>query len=174
MNLDVPTHAALVERAAAWLRSKQNCTIVFAEMVTYASATPDAIGWSNGLSRLIEVKVSRADFHADRKKLFHTHPDCAMGQRRWYMVPAGLVRAEEVPPEWGLVYVNGRKCTVVVDSPCRELGQLARTHEAIMLASAIRRLTLGTKLNQGTGRWETLTARMDREAAMWNGDGDGI
>jgi len=160
------THAPLVERAAAWLRSKQNCTIVFAEMVTYAPSTPDAIGWASGFSRLVEVKVSRGDFFRDRKKVAHRRPESGMGRRRWYMTPAGLVRAEEIPPGWGLVYVDGQKCVVVVEAPSRELEQLEHVHEARILASAIRRLTTGTKLNQKTGRWvEKPSKQAQRNAA---------
>lgn len=149
------THAELVERAATWLRSKQDCTIVFTEMVTYAPATPDAIGWASGWSRLIEVKISRSDFFRDRFKSYHQRPESGMGRRRWYMTPAGLVRAEEVPPGWGLIHVNGQKCTVVVEAPDRELEQMEHVHEARILTSAIRRLTKGAKLHQKTGQWGT-------------------
>lgn len=157
-------HAVLVERAAAWLRSKQNCTIVFTEMVTYAPSTPDALGWSSGLSRLIEVKISRADFFRDRLKPSHQRPEGGMGRRRWYMTPAGLVRAEEVPPGWGLVHVDGQKCIVVVEAPNRELEQQEHVHEARILTSAIRRLVKGAKLHQKSGQWST-SQRLKRETA---------
>lgn len=159
------THAELVERAAIWLRTKQKCFPVFAEMVTYAPSTPDAIGWASGWSRLVEVKVSRADFFADRKKPAHQRPEGGMGRRRWYMTPVGLVRPDEVPPGWGLVHVDGRKCAIVVEAPDRELGQWELVQEARILTSAIRRLQLGTKLNPKTGRWETLVGRWEREAS---------
>jgi hypothetical protein len=38
------THVELVARAARWLRT-QGCPIVFAELVTTAGESPDAIGW---------------------------------------------------------------------------------------------------------------------------------
>lgn len=172
--MSAPTHAELVERAVIWLRNKQKCFPVFAEMATCAYTTPDAIGWANGRSKLVEAKISRADFFADCKKVAHRRPESGMGRQRWYMTPVGLVRAEEMPPGWGLVYVDGRGCNVIVEAPHRELEQLEHIQENLILASAIRRLQLGTKLNQKTGRWETLVERMEREVATWNGSGDGV
>lgn len=154
------THAELVERAARWLRNAQGCKPVFAEMVTAASTTPDAIGWSWGVSRLVEVKVSRADFFADRKKIGARSPGSAMGRRRWYMVPAGLVVAADLPPDWGLVYVDGSRLAEVLPAPERDLGAIAHAHETLMLASAIRRLTLGSRFDEKSGRWETAAGRM--------------
>lgn len=159
-------HAELVERAAAWLRSQQGCSIVFTEMVTYAPSTPDAIGWASGWSRLIEVKVSRSDFFRDRKKLANRRPESGMGRKRWYMTPAGLVRAEEVPAGWGLVHVDGQKCIVVVEAPNRELEQLEHVHETRILASAIRRLTVGTKLDKKTGRWKAPVTKAEARARV--------
>jgi hypothetical protein len=159
----VVTHDELVLKAVRWLKYVQKCKPIFAEMVTCAQTTPDAIGWNWGESRLIEVKVSRSDFFRDRKKIAHRAPDMAMGRRRWYMTPTGLVRPEEVPEGWGLVTVDGANATVIVEAPERVLGSLAQTQEMRMLSSAIRRLTLGSNFKEATGRWETLVARLERQ-----------
>lgn len=160
-------HDKLVLKAVQWLRNNQKCKPIFAEMVTCAPTTPDAIGWWWGQSRLIEVKVSRSDFFRDRKKIAHLFPDSAIGRRRWYMTPTGLVRPEEVPEGWGLVTVEGASATVIVEAPERVLGPLAQEQEMQMLSSAIRRLTLGSKFKESTGRWESYTSRIERERELW-------
>lgn len=159
------THKELVARSVRWLRTEHRCKLIFAEMVTAASTTPDAIGWSHdGFSRLVEVKISRSDFFSDRKKLASLAPDWAMGRRRWYFTPEGLVRPEEVPEGWGLAYAAGKKVKIALEAPERVLGSFAQAEETLLLLSAIRRLSLGSGFNEKTGRWERLEDRLTRQA----------
>jgi len=61
------THAALVKSAIEWLRSKYRCGIVLSEQACISGEIPDAIGWKGkNHSVVIECKVSRADFLAER------------------------------------------------------------------------------------------------------------
>jgi hypothetical protein len=76
---------------------------------------PDAIGfslshWESGAT-VIEVKVSRSDFLADRKK---PHRQAGgMGRWRYYMAPVGLIALGELPAGWGLIEVTpGGICRV--------------------------------------------------------------
>lgn len=158
------THAELVRRAVRWLRSHHRCSIVYAEIVTGAPETPDAIGWRMGFSRLVEVKVSRSDFHRDRHKPHASHPERGMGSQRWYLVPAGLVRPDEVPEWYGLAYAHARRIEVVRAAPERERWDAHR--EAQVLTSAIRRHELGSLYDARTGRWETYVERKAREEAI--------
>lgn len=103
------THAELVRHAERWLRGTARCSVVFTEMRTYGYEIPDAIGWKSIHTFLIECKVSRADFHADRGKFFRSrNPEMGMGHYRYFMVPDGLVHPREVLPAWGLIYVTDR------------------------------------------------------------------
>lgn len=108
------THAELVERAVRWLRGTAGCPIAFGEIVTACPEQPDAIGFrERGTgSYLIECKVSRSDFLADRHK-GHRRADEALGSYRYYMCPPGLIKADEIPERWGLLYAHPGKVELV-------------------------------------------------------------
>lgn len=157
------THAELVERAARWLRTHHRCGTVFAEMVTASGECPDAIGWRMHFSRVVEVKVSRGDFFADRQKLHAAHPDTGMGRQRWYLVPDGLVSVAEVPAWCGLAYATKRRIVIAKEAPDRAVFD--HGGEVQMLTSAVRRFTLGSAFDAGRGRFERLEDRLARERA---------
>ncbi|EBX2707299.1 hypothetical protein DRL16_23330 [Salmonella enterica subsp. enterica serovar Bredeney] len=66
---------------------------------------PDAIGFRNGTSCLIEVKCSRADLLADRKKQFRITPEKGMGNWRFFLSEPGIVEISDLPEGWGLLHV---------------------------------------------------------------------
>lgn len=129
------THSELIEAAARWLRGSQRCGVVLVE-ASGGHEIPDAIGWRMGgrMSVLVECKASRADFLRDGDK-WHRRAGLGVGQRRYYMAPAGLLQPEDVPAGWGLVEVTSSgRCRVAVRLPKletfdpevwrRELGML--------------------------------------------------
>ncbi|MGI0118284.1 hypothetical protein [Zooshikella sp. RANM57] len=107
------SHTALCQVAKRWLLKTVGCSVAFAELKANSLTLeePDAIGWIRGGrdSFLIEVKVSRADFHADRKKFFRQHPEFGVGKYRYFMTPPRLLTVEDLPPGWGLLEVHGKK-----------------------------------------------------------------
>lgn len=66
------THDELCLRAERYLRSNGFGVVFHDKFKAYTGTgeQPDAIGFRNGVSCLIEVKCSRADFHADKKSTF--------------------------------------------------------------------------------------------------------
>ena len=97
------THGQLVEKAVRWLRAYR-CGVVLSEQACVSGEMPDAIGWKQACrSVLVECKVTRADFLADRTKPFRQKPEKGVGSERFYLAPAGLVKIEELPPGWGLL-----------------------------------------------------------------------
>ena len=54
----------------------------------------------------MEVKVSRSDFLADRKKPHRQQG--GVGSFRYYMCPEGLIDIKDLPHGWGLLWVNSR------------------------------------------------------------------
>ncbi len=129
------THADLVKLAAHWLWVHQRCPLVFTEMVT--DETPDAIGWRRGaLSLVVECKATRSDFLANRRKT-----RLGMGRQRWFLVPSGLVRPEEVEAgrgDWGLIEWDGKNYHETLEAQVRSrYGQQA---EMRLLISALRRI----------------------------------
>jgi hypothetical protein len=68
---------------------------------------PDAIGWTPcGYSYLVEVKVSRSDFLADKKKPHRKNPETGMGKRRYVLCPKDMIQPNEVPEGWGLLWAT--------------------------------------------------------------------
>ena len=98
------TYKELTKLAIRWLRKQRNHTVI-SEMVSLASEVPDAIGWKEGISTLIECKTSRSDFLKDLKKYFRIRPESGMGRYRYYMCPNVLIHEDELPEKWGLLYV---------------------------------------------------------------------
>lgn len=110
------THSELVDLAVRWLRGSLKCSVVTGEMVSASCETPDAIGWLGARSTLVECKVSRADFLADRKKPHRINADGGMGCFRYFLAPARLIEASELPEGWGLLEPTGRGVRVVARS----------------------------------------------------------
>lgn len=97
------THAHLVEKAVHWLR-RYRCGVVLSEQACVSGEMPDAIGWKQAChSVLVECKVTRADFLADRVKPFRQKPEKGVGSERFYLTPTGLIKPEELPVGWGLL-----------------------------------------------------------------------
>jgi hypothetical protein len=85
------THDDLVRRAVWWLSESQDCQIVLSEQGGGGvGEMPDAIGWHNGISILVECKASIENLKADFKKPWRLYPDLGMGNYRWYLVPKEL------------------------------------------------------------------------------------
>lgn len=119
------THADLCTIAVRWLKRPvsaggHGCIVAVSEARPEMNGEcPDAIGfragWNDG-SVLVECKVSRADFMADRNKP-HRQPGAGMGTWRYYMAPAGLLNVEDLPERWGLLEVNSRGHVKVIAGP---------------------------------------------------------
>ncbi|HVO78772.1 MAG TPA: hypothetical protein VMT39_02025 [Candidatus Bathyarchaeia archaeon] len=108
-------HAQLVARAVEWLRRHYKCGIILAEQYCATGEVPDVIAWKGFCkSVLVECKVSRADFLADAAKPFRRKPEEGMGSQRFYMAPAGMIGADELPKHWGLLELHGRDVRMVV------------------------------------------------------------
>ena len=58
------------------------------------------------VSVVVEVKTSRSDFLADRKKAHRV--EGGMGTYRYFLCPTDVIRVDELPQGWGLLYVNER------------------------------------------------------------------
>lgn len=160
-----PSHADLVASAVRWLRGTRRCGVVFAEICTSLPVIPDAIGWHGRRSIYVECKVSRGDFLADAGKFVRRFPDArsAPGQERWYLVPLGLVRPEEVPSGWGLAEVDAGGRVRIVSAAARTSWSDARAiAELTILLSALRRHAVGAVWISDEARFESLRERHAR------------
>ncbi len=111
------THKDLVRIAYRWLTGTIGCGFAFRELVTAGWETPDVIGFRSGMSILVEVKMSRSDFFADRKKPFRINPTLGMGQFRFFCCPTGMIKVAELPDNWGLLYVSEKGRISMVHNP---------------------------------------------------------
>lgn len=96
------THDSLCLQAERFLKNN-GFGVVFHDKfraVTGSGELPDALGFRNGASCLIECKTSRADFLPDRKKRFRIDPKLGMGDWRFMLTPKGLVTVDELPTGW--------------------------------------------------------------------------
>ncbi|MGJ1369548.1 hypothetical protein [Sphingobacterium spiritivorum] len=113
------THTEIVHIAYKWL--KKRYPVAFKEFSSLNLEIPDVIGFRSFESAVIEVKVSRSDFLRDRKKL-HKKFSKGMGMFRFYCCPAGLIKIEDLPDNWGLVYVDQKNKCQLVHNPYNLMG----------------------------------------------------
>ncbi|HAL44577.1 MAG TPA: hypothetical protein DCP47_01425 [Phycisphaerales bacterium] len=106
IELETPdlNHKQLVKQAANYLRNDIGLSVVITERTTQIEI-PDVIGYRGGFSWLIECKASKADFLADKKKLFRINPEQGIGYYRFYLAPINMIKVGELPENWGLIEV---------------------------------------------------------------------
>lgn len=133
----------MVAHAVDWLR-RYRCGVVLSEQACASGEVPDAIGWKGKChSVVVECKVSRADFLADRCKPFRENSEIALGCERFYLVPAGLIAPQELPPGWGLLECTGRKVETRVKPTRRSLRTPAGLeYEMNLLLASLRRVEI--------------------------------
>lgn len=108
-------HDDLNQIAKRWLLRPQSakgpgCKVAFVEVGAVgdgerADAWGYRWGWE-GYSVLVESKVSRSDFLADRKKPHRQSG--GMGEYRYFICPEGIISVDDLPDRWGLLWVNKR------------------------------------------------------------------
>jgi hypothetical protein len=133
------THAQLVEKAIHWLR-RYRCGVVLSEQACISGEMPDAIGWKRAHhSVLVECKITRSDFLADRGKPFRVKPEKGVGCERFYLTPLDLLRREELPPGWGLLELR-RGRIEMIHASAKDLRSAAgfRSEMNLLLASLRR------------------------------------
>lgn len=158
------THAHLVGKAVAWLRS-YGCGVVLSEQSCSSGEMPDAIGWKRAChSVLIECKVSRADFLADFDKPFRKKPALGLGCERFYLTPPDLVRCDELPPGWGLLELRNRHIAII-QAAARDLRKATGfRHEMNLLLASLRRVEIRIEPQSITDflKWKNRMAEYNR------------
>jgi hypothetical protein len=126
---------------------------------------PDAIGWKKAChSVLVESKVSRGDFLADRGKPFRLKPESGVGCERYYLAPRGLIRVEELPAGWGLLEVCGREVERVKSSAKNLRTALGFQYEMNLLLASLRRVEVRIEPQSITDflKWKNRMAEYNR------------
>lgn len=158
------THAQLVERAVRWLRSYR-CGVVLSEQACVSGEMPDAIGWKRANdSVLVECKLTRADFLADRGKPFRQKPEEGVGSERFYLTPSALLRLEELPPGWGLLEFRRGRVEVMQHSAKNLRTAAGFRYEMNLLLASLRRVEVRIEPQSITDflKWKNRMAEYNR------------
>ena len=158
------THAQLVERAVRWLRWYR-CGVVLSEQACVSGEMPDAIGWKRANhSVLIECKLTRADFLADRGKPFRQKPEQGVGSERFYLAPPALVKLEELPAGWGLLEFRRGRVEVVQASAKNLRTAAGFRYEMNLLLASLRRVEVRIEPQSITDflKWKNRMAEYNR------------
>jgi hypothetical protein len=157
-------HALLVAKAVGWLR-RYRCGVVLSEQACVSGEMPDAIGWKRAChSVLVECKISRADFLADRNKPFRLKPQLGVGSERFYLAPKGLVREEELPPGWGLLEYRSRGIEMLRASKKNMRSDEGFRCEMNLLLASLRRVEIRIEPQTVTEflKWKNRMAEYNR------------
>lgn len=117
-------HRELCEIGARFLKRPESanghgCHFTVIEASCYGE-NPDVFGIRHGMhgngvgTFLLEAKTSRSDFLADKNKPHRLYPESGMGKYRYYICPTGLIKPDELPEKWGLIYVSEKGICKVV------------------------------------------------------------
>lgn len=158
MTIPIFTHRQLVEIAYKWVLGK-SCGFAFKELKTISAECPDVIGFGGWMhSILIEVKISRSDFFADRKKSFRINTETGVGRYRFYCCPTDLIKISDLPVNWGLIYVNEKGKARCVHNPYTKHPEVSNIwsggfeynvhNERSLMYSALRRLHLRGRIDE--------------------------
>ena len=137
--------------------------IVAVELCVYDAENTDVWGLGSfNESAVIEVKISHSDFLADKKKWHRGEvaekKGMQDGMKRWYLCPEGVIKKEELPEKWGLLYWDGNKIYPVV-AP----GRFDNTSWAdmLILTSILRREEFPKKIYNYRGCPTTIHKKED-------------
>jgi hypothetical protein len=158
------THAQLVQKAVAWLRAYR-CGVILSEQACLSGEMPDAIGWKRAChSVLVECKISRADFLADREKPFRRKQELGLGCERFYLTPATMLRPEELPAGWGLLECHNRRITLLRPGAKNLRTATGFRYEMNLLLASLRRVEIRIEPQNLTEflKWKNRLAEYNR------------
>lgn len=136
------THRELCLLGAKYMKSKGTYDEGKAQYVVCEleriGECPDVYGFGGGKhTQLIEVKISRSDFLADKQKYWRQNPLAGLGAMRSYLCPDGIIKIEDLPTGWGLFYANDRGKITLVKSPVVQMA--SPVQEISLICSILRR-----------------------------------
>jgi hypothetical protein len=145
------THKELVLTAMEWLENEHKCPLVFPELKCSSREIPDVIGFfDDGITVVIECKISKTDFSGDKKKPYRQYPEDGMGDYRYFAISRNIAYlfADEIPENWGLVlFDNG---TVKVEIEPKRFDYSNKRNESSLLVAAIRSMGITTAFHHRT------------------------
>jgi hypothetical protein len=139
--MDKLCHDDLIRIGAHWLMGTMRCGAVVSELISENGESPDIIGWRNSVSMVVECKVSRGDFLADKKKPFRSDPCKGMGKLRYYLTPKGLLVPDDLKDStWGLLETSGKQVRIIL--PSHQFLQRDMRAELRLMYTCLQRIQL--------------------------------
>ena len=115
-----------------------NTKYVTVELCTTSSETPDVFGFGGNFTQLFEIKTSHADFVNDKKKKWRNISE-GMGEYRTYVCPTDIIKEDELPEYYGLLYYNDiNKSFSCIKRP-EQQPNINRRYEILLITSVMRR-----------------------------------
>ena len=99
------THDQLCDKAVQYLSTTGGFPIVCKEMHSTLTEIPDVYAVNRHFSVVIECKTTHSDFERDAKKRFRKYPKEGLGRYRYYFCEPDVIKPEELPKKWGLIYL---------------------------------------------------------------------
>jgi hypothetical protein len=142
------THRELCKIASRYLRKKglqpfHRCQYVVCELERIGES-PDAFGWGGTTTQLIEVKISRADFLSDKRKMWRKNQWYGLGRYRSYLCPKGIIKEKDLPNKWGLLYSDDKGNITEIIKP--EIQECNHQEEINLITSILRRENINPKI----------------------------
>lgn len=118
-------HYELCKLGARFIRRRNNptlpygvpCKFATVELVCYGAELTDVWGTTGDRTVIIEVKTSRSDFLADKRKYARSKTAEELrhqiGNYRYYLCPEGVIKEDDLPDNWGLLVYDGKKIHMV-------------------------------------------------------------
>ena len=139
--------------------------MVLSEQACANGEMPDAIGWKQAShSVLVECKITRADFLADRAKPFRSRQEKGVGSERFYLTPVSLVKVEELPAGWGLLEFRKGRIEIVQASAKNLRTAAGFRSEMNLLLASLRRVEVRIEPQSITDflKWKNRMAEYNR------------
>ena len=135
-------HKQLKKQALFYLKDKVVDIVANEVKFRNIGCVADAVGINLKRKeiRIVEAKATREDFFRD-KKLFEEKTSYAFhGHYAYIICPSELIRATEVPKNYGLLWLNEQGEVLVMKNPVKNTGIL-RTRFDTTLKRSVRRLS---------------------------------
>jgi hypothetical protein len=113
---------------------------------------------------LVECKITRADFLADREKPFRRKPERGVGSERFYLAPSALIKLEELPAGWGLLEYRRGHIEMLQPSAKNLRTAVGFRYEMNLLLASLRRVEVRIEPQSITDflKWKNRMAEYNR------------
>lgn len=144
-------HNELIKLGAHWLSCSHNGIefgvshhqyshpIVLKELVSANFSIPDIIGFRSEYSTVIECKVSRQDYQADKLKSHRYHLK-QPGNYRYYLTPENMIANDENYDGWGLLETDGCDVFIRLAAPYHGEPEIKVSEYHILYSFARRKM----------------------------------